>query len=196
MNRNLNTIMQGLAEHLHQARTRLPGVDDASLIIIAEAMAKAAPPEKSYQAFPTLKAAIADYLEGVDNARTGEVYKVMQTRYPDLLSNKNPYDSVSQTLQGEDFERICRGRYRLRPEPESEPHVSGTHFEPYLSEKAKATYTTATYLTQPFLARDVVSSGQLKMPSVIIGLKELRKAGMVEIAEKLTNGMARWQVTR
>jgi len=193
MSQNLTDIAIGLADNLHKMRDLLPGVADDKLIFIAEAVndtggiRKEAPTE----APPTLAAALTRILKASGQASRGELSRAIERDGLSYLAQgKDLYGTIGRVLtQGNQFEPIHRGLWTLRTTRPLKVTLPSN-----MSEKAKTTLHSAARLTQPFLARDVVSNSQLKMPWVIVGLKELHKTGKVKVVEKLTNGMARWAI--
>lgn len=192
MTPNLTTIAQGLVAHLHQMRAALPNVSDDNLITIAEALGGTTVPQApSKDAPPTLAAAIAKILEVSGQATRGEILRAIERDGLGYLAKgEDLYGTIGRALTAPQFDRVHRGLYRLAASaPQPDDTADGK-----LSEKGRSTLMVARKLSQPFMARDVMTQGGLTMPWVIVGLKELNKAGKVEVAEVLTNGTARWKV--
>jgi hypothetical protein len=166
-------------------------VPDDKLIFIAEALEGTkfgqAPPGAP-DAPPTLAAAIARILAVSKQATRGEILRAIEQNGLAYFSKgEDLYGTIGRALAGPQFARIHRGLYCLAadmPKPE----------DAALGEKARTTLMAARKLSQPFMARDVATQGNLSMPWVVVGLKELNKAGKVRVAEKLISGTARWEI--
>jgi hypothetical protein len=200
MTPDLTTLARGLMEQLHQMRTALPNVPDETLIIIAETLIIIAetltsrcglpiqPPKVQGDGPPTLAAAITQILKASGRATRGELLRAIRRDNLDYLAEgEDLYGTIGRVLAGPQFAKVHRGLYCLAadmPKPE----------DAQLSEKGRTTLMVARKLTQPFMARDVMTQGSLTMPWVIVGLKELNRAGKVKVSEVLTNGTARWKV--
>lgn len=192
---NITKAAKTFHEALVEMRQYLPGVPDDSLITIATALAESDQKSKvtvSVDKVQTLSAALAEILnEG--QASRGELCRAIKRQGYGYLSNgRDLYGAIGRTLSSDpQFEQVHRGLWRMKTPEAPKPEA-----KLIIEDKAESTLREAAKLSQPFLARDIVDHSDLTMPWVIVGLKELHKAGKVRIVEKLTNGMARWEIVR